>query len=469
MNISRVGSIATTASSSAGTTAVINLPSSVPTNARVLVALAINTSGNVTIPSGWASLFSTTDGTMKLTVMYNQFTPTVGSTLSVTIGSSDWCAIATAYTGSRFNGIDVGSFVVADFEGVAATAETATDTATTTASSIPQQFDNPGLGARVGYAAVKHATTGFASITASTGTMAMATEVVSSGSTPVTLGIGEDTVEPPTGSYTVTGTSNASSAERVVGAVSLSPEIGPYFSEGATTAVSSSAGATSGSFTIPSWRDRNQVAILHLACNAAETFSVGAPWRQVHSTTSGSLHSQVYVAKVTPDLDTTVDWTLTAAADWAMQCTYLDGVPISDDPATGGGLFDAWVVDTDTNNDTSITSTSLSCEFPYGFLITCTATRGTTFSGISTTWPASGISSLVGAGTSSGSPAVNVNTRGTFAPARSGESGTWTYTTAAATTEKLIWSAIVRPANLTEQTQQATAITQMAIDRSSRW
>ena len=211
MPIERVGSIVTTSSSSAGTSAVVNLPANIPANSRVVIAIAITDNvTTATAPGTWAAAIASAINGVRLQTWYNySSTPSSGGTVTITLSTSqDWVAMAACYTGAHFHGFATLTNS-ADLVRFASTGDGTVDTTITLNASAPIRYSGQGLGQRLAFSAVKDATTGFVSLDANTGTMSIQSEGVSSGATPVTLAWAEDTVEPPSGSWTATPPASA--------------------------------------------------------------------------------------------------------------------------------------------------------------------------------------------------------------------------------------------------------------------
>lgn len=451
----------TTVSSSAGTTATVNLPTTTANSTRIIIALALNTSAAITTPSGWTLLRSDVDGNCRLGLYYNS-TGSHPASVAFTIGSSDWAAIATAHEGAHYRGfLTFGN--AADFPMIGEVAEASTDT-TITSTSMSQGYSAPGS-VRLSYNAAVTTTAGW-SVVPDTGTMTEVADVTSSGATPVQLSLTADDVSPPVGNWTTTGTSG-SSADKVCTTITIRPHMGIQL-WASRNAASSSAG-TSGSVTTDVGDATVDLfGILRLACNSASvTFTAGAEWTLVDSTTTGTLHVETYISLRDVGSNGTLNFTLSGSADWTADACFFTGVMRSLDSAV---VFKEWHTDVDTVNDAAITATTMTAS-EYGQFAYCmgaTQVASSNISSMTDTFPNGNTGQVIGnVSTSSGTTRIASAPCWARNPLASGDSGAFTVTGSVSSTEKATFSCIMRP-DVIANPAQTTNIS-LVSNVASRW
>jgi hypothetical protein len=437
------GSITTTASGSAGTSAAVNLPS-VTGSQRVLVALASNNAtATHSTPTGWTLITSVTDTNIRLSYYYNSAStlPTFTSTLSASV---DWAAIAVAFDGAFARGFVTLGFISDITHSSTHTASSATTTHTA-ATSLMNGYSSAGR-CRVVFGAYASASAGGFTAASFGGTAAGdLTNVSSSGATPVRLGMAIEAAQSSVTAVAPSMTSAVSTADLVMVFLSLRPKTRQAVTYTTTTAVSSSAGTA---VTQPAAVFANTTVFMSCVNNGAQAFNWPSPWQLVDSVTTGSLRHEIWMlcARSTSSTDFPVTTTLGGSCDWALSLSYFIGAVRS---STVSDVVRSSQMVTDTTNDTALTTGTITNGTRGDLVLAISAAEGISQAtgALSTTFTDTGLASVGTTATSSGSPRAMTTFSALRAPVADGATGTVTANFTVSSTEKSLWYGVIRSAD----------------------
>jgi hypothetical protein len=444
--IQRFGS-QTTVSTTAGTSAVVDLVASTPVGALQIVALGTNSTATPSTPSGWRRI-SNSDG-QQLAGAYEQslfarFKQTGdASTVTISINvSTDWAASAVAYTGVYYQDLsDTSTANSVPFQSFRSTADTGADALLNTGGSIINVYEDgwaiSAWGSRLASPAWTSA--GIRSTFPIQFEFTEVTDVQSSGTTKASIAWYDSNggnVPISDAAMFAAGTAGATSAEKVAWWGTLRPAIGVAFDQQKTT-VSASDSSTA-VVDMPPGLDPGKLMVMSLVTGAATTPTTPDGWTLANTQTDGACSHHVYW-KVSQGTGTSATVALGASTNWAALTRSFVGIDITNP-------FIDTQMDSETATDTTLTTTAITNTDDLGWAISAfgavSASNGATW-GITTS--AGNIRENADISSSiSGSTYVNLSGTHSNAPVPVGDV---TFTgTGASSADKVAWSAVLRPA-----------------------